>query len=286
MKPFLAREHSEKIFLGLALTALILTILFLFTLLWDVVSDGLPKISGGFLSGYPSRKPSEAGILPALAGSAYLMALTAVIAVPIGLFAAVYLEEYANKSYLSRILELNIANLAGVPSIIYGLLGLQLFVRFADLGRSVAAGALTLSLLILPVIIIASREALRQVPKGFREASLALGATKWQTVWNQVIPNALPGVMTGCILALSRAIGETAPLICLGALTYVAFVPDSMFSAFTALPIQAFNWVSRPQAAFHDNAAGAILVLLVLLVMLNSFAVFIRMKFQKQYTQG
>lgn len=286
MKPFLAKRYVENGFVLISLVGLSLALIFLATLLIDIISDGASKISFDFLTGYPSRKAEIAGIFPALAGTFYLMILTALCAVPIGVAAAIYFEEYAGKGRLPRLLELNIANLAGIPSIIYGLLGLQLFVHIAKFDRSLISGALTLSLLILPVIIIGTREALKQVPNGLREGSLALGATKWQTIWSHVLPNALPGIMTACILGLSRAIGEAAPLVCLGALTYVAFLPDSLFSPFTALPIQSFNWISRPQEAFHENAAGAVLVLLMLLLILNSIAVTIRMKYQRQLSQA
>lgn len=286
MKPFLAKKYVENGFVLISLVGLSLALIFLATLLIDIISDGASKISFDFFTGYPSRRAEIAGIFPALTGTFYLMILTALCAVPIGVAAAIYFEEYAGKGRLPRLLELNIANLAGIPSIIYGLLGLQLFVHIAKFERSLISGALTLSLLILPVIIIGTREALKQVPNGLREGSLALGATKWQTIWNHVLPNALPGIMTACILGLSRAIGEAAPLVCLGALTYVAFLPDSLFSPFTALPIQSFNWISRPQEAFHENAAGAVLVLLMLLLILNSIAVTIRMKYQKQLSQA
>jgi phosphate transport system permease protein len=202
--------------------------------------------------------------------------------VPAGLAAAIYLEEYGRRNRLSRFIEINIANLAGVPSIIYGLLGLGLFVRAFGLGRSVLAGAATLALLVLPTIILATREALRAVPPSLREASYALGATKWQTIWRVVLPVALPGILTGVILSISRAIGETAPLITIGALTYVPFVPDSLWSAFTVLPIQIFNWVSRPQADFAENAAAAILVLLALLLTLNAVAIWLRDRYRRQ----
>ena len=198
---------------------------------------------------------------------------------PIGVAAAIYLEEYGGRSRIARLIEMNIANLAAVPSIIYGLLGLGLFVRALGMGRSVLAGASTLALLALPVVILSTREALRTVPKSIREGSYALGATKWQTIWNQVLPMAMPGILTGLILSLSRAIGETAPLITIGALTYVPFAPDGIWSAFTVLPIQIFNWVSRPQA-FHANAAAGIIVLLVMLLVMNRAAIFLRDRFQ------
>jgi len=251
-------------------------------LLYDVGHDGLGRLSWQFLTSYPSRHPEQAGILAALVGSIYVIALTAALAVPVGVGAAIYLEEYARSSRLSRIIEINIANLAGVPSIIYGLLGLGLFVRAMSMGRSVLAGSATLALLVLPMVIISTREALRAVPKSLREGSYALGATRWQTVWYQVLPAALPGVLTGLILALSRAIGETAPLITIGALTYVPFIPDGIWSPFTVLPIQIFDWVSRPQAGFAINAAAGIIVLLVLLLAMNALAIILRDRFQKQ----
>jgi phosphate transport system permease protein len=207
--------------------------------------------------------------------------VTAAIAIPIGVAAAVYLEEYGGRGRLSRFIEINISNLAGVPSIIYGLLGLGLFVRAMAMGQSVLAGASTLALLVLPTVILSTREALRAVPKSLREGSYALGATKWQTVWHQVLPAGFPGILTGLILALSRAIGETAPLVTIGALTYVPFAPDSIWSAFTVLPIQIFAWVSRPQAAFAENAAAGILVLLILLLVMNGTAIAIRDRLQR-----
>jgi phosphate transport system permease protein len=198
--------------------------------------------------------------------------------------AAVYLEEYAPQNRVTRIIELNLVNLAGVPSILFGILGLQVFVRTLDMGRSLLAGALTMSLLILPVIVIASREALRNVPRNLRDASLALGATKLQTIRSHVLPVAFPNILTGCILAFSRALGETALLITMGALTYVAFIPDGLFSPFTVLPIQTFNWISRPQTAFHANAAGGIVVLLVVLLIFNGAAIFLRNRIQQKQT--
>lgn len=279
-----SNRRSDAAFRGAALSVICGAVAIMGWLVLTMGVDGLSRISYDFLTSFPSRFAEKAGIYSALAGSFYLMLLVIVIALPVGVGAAVYLEEYAPKNRLTRILELNIANLAGVPSIIYGLLGLQLFVRVAKLERSLIAGALTMSLLILPIIIIASREALRTVPKSIREGALALGATKWQMVSHQVLPLALPGIMTGCILAFSRAIGETAPLITLGALTYVPFVPDGLFSAFTVLPIQAFNWISRPQEAFHANAAAAILVLLAILLFLNAAAILLRNRFQRRYT--
>lgn len=266
------------------LAVLVAALAALGALVADVVHDGWGRVSWSFLTSYPSRRAASAGILPAVVGSVYIIGLTAAIALPLGVAAAVYLEEYAAKGRWSRLIEINIANLAGVPSIIYGLLGLGLFVRVMGFGRSLLAGGATLALLVLPVVILSTREALRAVPKSLREGSYALGATKWQTIWNQVLPVALPGILTGLILALSRAIGETAPLITIGALTYVPFVPDSLWSPFTVLPIQTFNWVSRPQADFAENAAAAIIVLLVLLLSMNATAIWLRDRAQKQRT--
>jgi phosphate transport system permease protein len=276
------RHLLDRAFAILGLLGLLAALTALAALLFDIMSDGLPRLSWQFLTSYPSRRASAAGVFPALIGSLFVIGLTGVMAVPVGVAAAVYLEEYGAKGRLGRIIEINIANLAGVPSIVYGLLGLGLFVRAMSLGRSVVAGAATLALLVLPVVILSTREALRAVPKSLREGSYALGATKWQTTQYQVLPAAIPGILTGVILALSRAIGETAPLITIGALTYVPFAPDSIWSPFTVLPIQIFNWVSRPQAGFAANAAAGILVLLVLLVAMNSTAVLIRDRLQRR----
>jgi phosphate transport system permease protein len=265
-----------------ALVVLCAALAALAALIYSVLFDGLQRLSWDFITSYPSRRASAAGIYPALIGSIFVILLTAAIALPVGVAAAVYLEEYATRSRLSRLIEINIANLAAVPSIIYGLLGLGLFVRTMDMGRSLLAGAFTLALLVLPVVILSTREALRAVPKSLREGSYALGATRWQTIWYQVLPVALPGILTGLILALSRAIGETAPLITIGALTYVPFVPDSLWSPFTVLPIQVFNWVSRPQVEFVHNAAAGILVLLALLLTMNATAIWLRDRYQKQ----
>jgi phosphate transport system permease protein len=276
------RRVMDLAFQCVALVVLVLALLALGALLYSVAVNGLARLSWDFLTSYPSRRASAAGIKPALAGSIVLMGLTAVISLPIGVAAAVYLEEYGRRTRLERLIEINIANLAAVPSIIYGLLGLGLFVRTLGFGRSVLAGACTLALLVLPVVILSTREALRTVPMSIREGSYALGATKWQTIWFQVLPMAVPGILTGLILALSRAIGETAPLITIGALTYVPFLPDSLWSPFTALPIQIFNWVSRPQADFAANAASGIIVLLALLLTMNGAAIWLRDRFQKR----
>jgi phosphate transport system permease protein len=275
------RLLGDRVLEGAGLIVMVLALATLAALLWDVAADGVGRLSWQFLTSFPSRRAGQAGILPALVGSIFLVGLTGLMAVPVGIAAAIYLEEYGGRGRMARLIEINIANLAGVPSIIYGLLGLGLFVRTMGMGRSVLAGAATLTLLALPVVILSTREALRTVPKSLREGSYALGATKWQTIWHQVLPVAMPGILTGLILALSRTIGETAPLITIGALTYVPFVPDSIWSPFTVLPIQIFNWVSRPQAEFLTNAAAGIIVLLLLLVTMNGLAIWLRDRSQK-----
>ena len=275
-------KTREHIFVSLCLGAIALPLIVLLVLIGDVVMDGAQRIGWDFLTSYPSRKPELAGILPALVGSVYVIGLTGIIALPLGVGAAIYLEEYGTDSWLAQIIEINIANLAGVPSIIYGLLGLELFVRASGMGRSVIAGACTMALLVLPIIIIASREALRTVPFSLREGALALGASRWQTIWQVVLPMAFPGILTGSILAMSRAIGETAPLIMMGALTYIAFLPTGLDSPFTVLPIQIFNWVSRPQHGFIADAAAGIMVLLVTLLLLNALAIYLRNRLQRR----
>jgi phosphate transport system permease protein len=282
-------KRNERLFELLSFVATIVGLIVLATLVIDVLRNGLPRLDWQFLTSFPSRKPENAGIYAALIGSIWLLALTAVIAFPIGVATAIYLEEYAEPGRLPNLIEVNIANLAGVPSIIYGLLGLELFVRvFYPItgGRSVLAGALTMALLVMPIVIIAAREALKAVPTSLRLGGYALGATRWQAVWTLVLPSALPGILTGTILALARAVGETAPLITMGALTYVAFVPelglDGLQSPFTVLPIQIFNWVSRPQAGFHVNAAAGIIVLLVLMLLMNLSAILLRNRYQRR----
>jgi phosphate transport system permease protein len=284
-----ARRRAGRLFELAGLLATCFGLVVLAVLVVDVFTDGLPRLGWEFLTSYPSRKPESAGILAALVGSLWLLVLTAIIAFPIGVGAAIYLEEYSTQSRLQRLIEINIANLAGVPSIIYGLLGLELFVRVMQPitgGRSVLAGALTMALLVMPIVIIAAREALRAVATSQRTAAYALGATRWQVTSRVVVPAALPGILTGTILALSRAVGETAPLITMGALTYVAFLPDlslaGLQSPFTVLPIQIFNWVSRPQAGFHVNAAAGIVVLLVVLLMMNAAAIILRNRYQRR----
>lgn len=259
----------------------------LMALIVQVLVNGLGGLSWDFLTSYPSRKAEDAGIKSPIVGTIYMMVLMAPISFVLGVGAAIYLEEYAKKSRLTRLIQLNISTLAGVPSIVYGILGLILFVKAFGIdslamGRSLMAGALTMTLLILPIIIVASQEAIRAVPQSRRDASYALGATKWQTVSRSIIPTAISGILTGVILALSRAIGETAPLVMIGALTYVAFLPSGPLDSFTVLPIQIYNWVSRPQVAFHDIAASGIIVLLVLLLTMNTAAVLLRNKFQKK----
>lgn len=253
----------------------------LFILLFHVVREGIQWLDLQFLDNFPSRKPERAGIKSALVGSVWLIGLTALISIPLSIASAIYLEEYAPRNKWMRILEINLANLAAMPSILYGLLGLAIFVRYFDLDRSLWSGALTLSLLVLPVIVIAAKGAIRSVPNSIREGAYALGARRWQVVFFQVLPGALPGIMTGVILALSRAMGETAPLIMVGALSYIAFLPEGPSDPFTALPVQIFNWAARPQEDFHGLAAGGIIVLLILLLTLNAGAVFIRHKLQR-----
>jgi len=277
------RSSGTLAFQLMLLISLAVGLVTLLTLLVDVLMDGAARIDAEFLTRLDSRLPSRAGIKPALVGTLWLMGLVALISFPVGVGAAIYLEEFAPRNGFTRFIELNVANLAGVPSIIYGLLGLAVFVRFMELGRSVMAGALTLVLLILPIIIVASREALRAVPSSIRDGALAVGATQWQTVRGQLLPAALPGMMTGMILGLSRAIGETAPLITLGALTYVNFVPTNPYDRFTAIPIQVFNWVSRPQSEFQQTAAAGILLLLGVLLTLNALAIYLRNRFERRW---
>ncbi|MGK7874054.1 MAG: phosphate ABC transporter permease PstA [Xenococcaceae cyanobacterium] len=285
-KPNLAGRYKiDTIFAIATWAAISIAILVLVALLVDVLIDGLPRLNWSFIANFPSRKPEQAGLLSALVGTIWVMVIVAVVSFPLGVGAGIFLEEFSEDNWFTRIIEININNLAGVPSIIYGLLGLQVFVRIMKPltgGRSILSGSLTLALLILPIIIVATREALRAVPDSLRQAGFAVGATCWQVVWEQVLPIAFPGILTGTILALSRAIGETAPLITIGALTFISFLPEGLQSPFTVLPIQIFNWVSRPQKGFHDNAAAGIIVLMVVLLAMNATAVFLRNKFQKK----
>jgi phosphate transport system permease protein len=273
------------VFLAFLLLSLAVGFATLFVLLIDVVQRGFGHLSVRLLTEAPSATPELAGARPAILATIYIGLLLLAFVVPIGVGTAIYLEEYANRErWYNRLLEVNIQNLAAVPSIVYGILGLAFLVRgFADLGQTVLAGALTLALLVLPIVIISSREAIRAVPDSIRQGSLALGATKWQTIRRQVLPGAIPGIATGSILALSRAIGEAAPLVLLGALTFITFNPEGLDSAFTALPIQIFNWISRPQDEFKVLAAAAIVVLLVILLVMNTAAILLRNRYQKKW---
>ena len=266
---------------GIFCTAIGLVLLSVF--IGDILIDGLRRIDWDFITSLPSRKPEKSGIYTALMGSIWILLLTTIIAFPMGVAAGIYLEEYGKKNKFSGLLEINISNLAGVPSIIYGLLGLEVFVRIMNLGASVLAGSLTLSLLILPIVIVATREAIKAVPTSVIGASYALGASKWQTIWHQILPASSGGILTGVILALSRAVGETAPLIVVGALAYVPFAPESPMDEFSVLPIQIFNWISRPQHGFIENAAAAIIILLCITFIMNGIAVYFRNKWQQKW---
>ena len=262
------------------LAAVLVSLVGLIVLLVDIITGGLPWLSFELILNYPSRHPEQAGLWPALIGTLWLMGLTAAFSVPVGVGAAVYLEEYAPKNRLTALIEINISNLAGVPSVVYGLLGAALFVQWLALDRSVLAGALTMSLLILPIVILASRESIRAVPRTYREAAFALGATDWQTVKGVVLPAALPGILTGVILGMSRAIGEAAPMLVISGLLFVTFIPTNPMDKFTVLPLQIFNWVSRPQEDFQGLAAAGIVLLLVVLLSMNAVAVLIRNRYQ------
>jgi phosphate transport system permease protein len=270
------RKLTGTIFLGACVAAIGILLIALIALLVDVVTKGVPWLDVGFLTGVPSRRAEAAGILPALVGSLEIGFMVGLISFPIGVGAAIYLEEYARDTFITRTLRTNIANLAGVPSIIYGIFGLAIFVRAIGLGRSPLAAALTLALLIMPIVIIATIEALRAVPDSQREGAYALGATRWQTVRGSVLPAAAPGIVTGVILAMSRAIGEAAPIIVVGAAAFVTFLPTPLQQGFSILPIQVYQWASRPQAAFQGIAAATILVLLFLVVVLNVLAIVLR----------
>ncbi len=272
----------EQLFKNTCFAATVLPLAILVCLLLNTVITGIKRINWDFIIGIPSRFPLRAGIFPSLIGTFYLIFLTALIALPLSVFAAIYLEEYAGDSRMKRIIELNVTNLAGVPSVIFGLLGLELFVRSLELGPSLLAGALTLSLLMIPVVITAARESLKTVPDNLREAGFALGATKLSVVRRIVIPLSMSQIITGAILALSRAIGESAPIIVIGVATYIAFVPNNLLSEFSALPLQIFQWVQRPQPGFVDNAAAAIVVLLILLAFFNGIAAWLRHKHEKK----
>ncbi|WP_400242402.1 phosphate ABC transporter permease PstA [Niallia sp. JL1B1071] len=280
MKP---RLMKNVIMRGLFFSATLFGLVVLGILFYRVLTQGIGYLDFQFLTSLPSRKPENAGVYTALIGTVWLMAVVAPVSLLIGVGTAIYLEEYASKNKFTNFIQINISNLAGVPSIVFGLLGLTLFVRALSLGTSVLAAGLTMSLLVLPIIIVAAQEAIRSVPSELREASLGMGATKWQTIVRVVMPAAIPGILTGGILALSRAIGETAPLVVLGLPLFLAFLPRTVFDMFTVLPMQIYNWTGRPQEEFQSLAAAGIIVLLVLLILMNSIAVLIRNKFQKRY---
>lgn len=276
------RNFKGNLILSLCLAGILLALLSLIVLLFDAFQEGLPWLDIQFLTSFASRRPEQAGILAAFFGSIWVVLLTVAISFPLGVGAALYLEEYATQNYLTSFIRLNISNLAGVPSIVYGILGLALFVEALSLGRSVLSGALTLSLLILPMIIIVSQEAIRSVPRADKEGAYALGASKWQVTRDIVVPQAFPGMLTGTILALSRAIGEAAPMIAIAALVYIPFTPTGPLDRFTVMPIQIYNWVNQPQSEFRGLAAAGIIVLLAVLLSINSLAVFIRNRYQKR----
>ena len=288
-------KRWDIIFAFVGLISLAIGVLTFMALAVDMAIDGAPRLNWEFFSNFPSRRPEHAGILSAWVGTTLVMVVTAAAAVPIGVAAAVYLEEYAPKNWFTAIIEINITNLAGVPSIVYGLLALGLFVYALGFGQSILSAGLTLALLILPVVIVATREAIRSIPAMIREGAYAVGATKWQTTWDHVLPYSLPGILTGVIIGMARAIGETAPIITIGALTFIAFLPPSpvtgqfpffsfewLTSPFTVMPIQMFNWTSRPEAAFHRNAAAAGLVLLFMTLSMNAIAIYIRYRLRKK----
>lgn len=289
------RKKKDALFAVVGLAATLVGLITLLALLIDLAIDGVGRINPGFLSNFPSRFPDKAGILSAWVGTTIVMLVTALSAVPLGVAAGVYLEEYAPKNRLTALIEINIANLAGVPSIVYGLMALGIFVYKLNLGQSVITAGLTLALLILPIVIMATRESIRAIPSSIREAAFAVGATKWQMVRHHILPYSAGGILTGVIIGLSRAIGESAPLITVGALTFIAFLPPSpvtgsfpfinfewLKSPYTVLPIQLFNWVSRPQRAFHLNAAAAGLVLMTMTLAMNGLAIAIRYRFRKR----
>jgi len=277
------RKWMGRAFHGLCLLSVCIALGMLAVLLIYLLQQGVTGIDWSFLTSFPSRHSDKAGIKPAMLGSIYVVLVAGVVSFTLGVATALFLEEYATRSKFAKIAKINIANLAGVPSIVYGILGLQIFVHSMHLGNSVLAGGFTLALLVLPIVIVAASEAVRAVPPSLREGSYALGATRWQVIWRMVIPQAFPGILTGVILAVSRAIGETAPLIAMGALTFVPFTPDSPLSRFTVLPIQIFNWTSRPQEGFRETAAAGIIVLLVILMVMNAGAVILRNRFQNKW---
>lgn len=290
-----AHKRWDLVFGVVGLLALMIGVLTFAALFIDMALGGAPRLSWDFFTSFPSRKPDQAGILSAWVGSTLVMVVTACAAVPLGVAAGIYLEEYAPRNWMTDLIEINVTNLAGVPSIIYGLLALGLFVYGLGLGQSILTAGLTLALLILPIVIVATREAIRSIPAVIREGAYALGATKWQVTSDHILPYSLPGILTGVIIGMARAIGETAPVITIGALTFIAFLPPAPVSAeppflsfewimspFTVMPIQMFNWTSRPEAAFHQNAAAAGLVLVVMTLSMNALAIFIRYRLRKR----
>ena len=295
IRALIARHKRHDMMFALCgLLALMVGVLTFFVLFTGMVIDGLPRLSLDFFTNFPSRRAENAGILSAWVGTTLVMVVTACAAIPLGVAAAVYLEEYAPKNWMTDIIEINVTNLAGVPSIVYGLLALGLFVYTFGFGQSILSAGLTLALLILPIVIVATREAIRSIPGAIREGAYALGATKWQTTADHILPYSAPGIMTGIIIGMARAIGETAPIITIGALTFIAFLPPApvqtefpflsfewLMSPFTVMPIQMFNWTSRPEAAFHENAAAAGLVLVVMTLSMNALAIFIRYRLRK-----
>lgn len=277
-----AAKVKDKVFKIVALAFTVIALLSLVLLIGDILIKGLARVNWSFLVNLPSRHAEQAGIFTALAGMVSLLVFTMITAIPIGILSGIYLEEYGKDSWLARFVEVNISNLAGVPSVIYGILGLQLFVRTSGLGNSILAGSLTLALLIMPIIIVSTREAVKAVPDTLRQGALALGATKWQTVYKVVLPASFGGILTGIILSTSRAIGETAPLIVVGALAYVPFIPEGPMDQYTSLPIQIYNWTTRPQAEFLTNAAAGIIVMLAFTFLLNAVAITLRNRWYKK----
>ena len=285
LKKFDSRKSFGSIFFVFLLVSIFVSIISLSVLLIDIFAKGLPWLDLQFINSFPSRFPEQAGIKAAFYGTIWVATFTALISFPLGVSAAIYLEEYAPDNFLTKLITINITNLSGIPSIVYGLLGIGILVELLSLGRSILAGAITLSLLILPVIIIVSRESISAVPKSYRFASYALGATRWQTVRHAILPPAFPGILTGTILALSRAIGEAAPMVAIAALVYLTFTPSSPLDRFTVLPIQIYSWTTLPNPSFRGLAAAGIIVLLVLLLTMNSIAIFIRNKYQRRVVE-
>lgn len=296
LKNIKIRKRWDLIFSYVGLLILMFSLLTLLALIFDLAQTGLPRISMDFLTNFPSRLPQRAGILSAWVGSLCVMLTTACVAIPLGIAAGIYLEEYAPKNLLTQIIELNIINLSGIPSITFGLMALGLFVYRLDFGHSIQTAGLTLGLLVLPIIIVTTRESIRSIPNSIREASFALGASRWQTIWSHILPYSSGGILTGVIISLSRAIGETAPLITIGALTFIAFLPTSpihpefpfvtfqwLRDPFTVMPIQMYNWLSRPQEEFHQNAAATGLILLLMTLIMNAIAIYIRYRFRRKY---